>query len=150
MPRYIVQYIIGNRGETIKQLRYQTSSFVSATDLYFQYEQVKSFGQTGEIELVSNIWFSRFKSKEYYNYQNEAIYASGYIKHNIWHLHSLSTNKVNSSVRKMYILRPNRDQLRKMQLQGLRLGIEPLTRFGLKMYIFLTLEFTLFKKTSIR
>ena len=27
----------------------------------------------------------------------------------------------------MYILRPNRDQLRKMQLQGLRLGIEPVT-----------------------
>ena len=27
----------------------------------------------------------------------------------------------------MYILRPNRDQLRKMQLQGLRLGIEPAT-----------------------
>ena len=27
----------------------------------------------------------------------------------------------------IYILRPNRDQLRKMQLQGLRLGIEPAT-----------------------
>ena len=28
----------------------------------------------------------------------------------------------NSSVRKIYILRPNRDQLRKMQLQGLPAG----------------------------
>ena len=34
---------------------------------------------------------------------------------------------VNSSVRTIYILRPNRDQLRQMQLQGLRLGIEPTT-----------------------
>ena len=39
----------------------------------------------------------------------------------IWHFHSLSTctdeifqSKINSSVRKIYILRPNRDQLRKM------------------------------------
>ena len=54
---------------------------------------------------------------------------------NIWHLHSLSTyrlgffySKVNSSVRKIYILRPNREQLRKMQLQGCRLGIEPATK----------------------
>ena len=31
------------------------------------------------------------------------------------------------SVRKIYILTLNRDQLRKMQLQGLRLGIEPAT-----------------------
>ena len=30
-------------------------------------------------------------------------------------------------ISKMYILRSNRDQLRKMQLQGLRLGIEPAT-----------------------
>ena len=33
----------------------------------------------------------------------------------------------NSSVRKIYILRPIRDQLRKMQLQSLGLGIEPAT-----------------------
>ena len=51
-------------------------------------------------------------------------YTEGY---NIWHLLSLSTDrffysKVNSSVRKIYILRPNRDQLRKMQLQGLPAG----------------------------
>ena len=30
-------------------------------------------------------------------------------------------DKINSSVKKIYILRPNRDQSRKMQLQGLRL-----------------------------
>ena len=36
-------------------------------------------------------------------------------------------SKVNSSVGKIYISRPKRDQLRKMQLQGLRLGIEPAT-----------------------
>ena len=36
-------------------------------------------------------------------------------------------SKVNSSVRKIYILRPNGDQVRKMQLEGLRLGIEPAT-----------------------
>ena len=35
-------------------------------------------------------------------------------------------SKVNSSVRKrIYILRPNPDNLRKMQLQGIRLDIEP-------------------------
>ena len=32
---------------------------------------------------------------------------------------------VNSSVVKIYVLILDRDQLRKMQLQGLRLGIEP-------------------------
>ena len=55
--------------------------------------------------------------------QSNLIWKQGYIKVNIWHLHSLSTDeirwsKVNWSVRKIYILRPNRDQLRKMQLQG--------------------------------
>ena len=34
-------------------------------------------------------------------------------------------SKGNSSDRKIYILRLNRNQLRKMQLQGFRLGIEP-------------------------
>ena len=34
---------------------------------------------------------------------------------------------LNLSVGKIYISRPNRDQLRKMQLQGLQLGIEPAT-----------------------
>ena len=55
--------------------------------------------------------------------QSNLIWKQGYIKDNIWHLHSLSTDeirwsKVNWSVRKIYILRPNRDQLRKMQLHG--------------------------------
>ena len=55
-------------------------------------------------------------------------YLAYLLADNIWHLHSLSTDRlflnVNSSVRKIYILRPNRDQLRKMQLQDLQLGIE--------------------------
>ena len=58
-----------------------------------------------------------------------------YIKDNILHLHSLLTGifflgKVNSNFRKIYILRYTFSQL------------VPL--LGLKMYIFLTLEFTLF------
>ena len=40
---------------------------------------------------------------------------------------TLNNFKKRIHFRKIYILRPNRDQLRKAQLQGLRLGIEPST-----------------------
>ena len=52
----------------------------------------------------------------------QAIFASQLTTNTDIHVFQ---SKVNSYVRKIYILRPNRDQLRKMQLQDLRLGIEP-------------------------
>ena len=58
---------------------------------------------------------------------------SAYAGHYVYYIYSIyiyiyrcfKNNKVNLSVREIYILRLNRDQLRKMQLQGLRLGLEP-------------------------
>ena len=43
------------------------------------------------------------------------------------HMHITYTTYIiqDNRVSKIYILRPNQDQLRKMELQGLRLGIEP-------------------------
>ena len=75
------------------------------------------------------------------------------IYNNIWHLHSLSIDDSqsyvlgNSSVVKIYIIRPKPDQLRKMQLISSpagRLGVAFFATgpgLGLIMYILTTLEF---------